>query len=37
MLQMGAEEGMYTMESSIKAVLSAHAVDVDAAESLLGE
>ena len=37
MLQMGAEEGMYTMASSIKAVLSAHAVDVDAAESLLGE
>ncbi|WP_243990410.1 type IV pilus twitching motility protein PilT [Pseudolactococcus carnosus] len=37
MLQMGAEEGMYTMESSIKAVLSGHLVDVDAAESLLGE
>lgn len=37
MLQMGSEEGMYTMASSIKAVLSAHAVDVDAAESLLGE
>lgn len=37
MLQMGAEAGMYTMESSIKAVLSAHSVDVDTAESLLGE
>ena len=36
-LQMGSEEGMYTMESSIRAVLSTHAVDVDAAESLLGE
>lgn len=35
MLQMGAEEGMYTMASSIKQVLANHAVDVDAAERLL--